>query len=120
MSADASTTAKICLQAVIDREKECTATFPDKPNDRFYPLTVMATEKGVSIETTVYIECVDVNDNIPLVRLSPAPYPGVICENLQRKFNDTAFLEENDLEGVIIEDGKGGNEGEFYKKIFLR
>ena len=71
----------------------------------------MATDKGVTIETVVYVECVDVNDNIPLVRLSPAPYPGVICEDLQRKFNDTIFLDENELTGVTIEDGQNGNEG---------
>lgn len=102
--------AKICLSQVIDREKDCTVQLQNDPHGRYYGLRVVATEQDVSIASTIHIKCIDINDNYPIVTLSPAPYSGVICQQLERNFSDYNFLESNDIEGVTLHDGKDGCE----------
>ena len=109
--------ARICLKKVIDREKDCTATLEGRSiNRRHYPLRVIATESGIMIDTIVYIECIDINDNYPTVILSPAPYPGVVCEQLDRNFSDYYFLEQHEINDVKIHDAADGNESKFLRK----
>ena len=76
--------------------------------------------QSVSVGTIIHIFCEDINDNYPIVTLSPAPYPGVVCQQLERNFNDTKFLNDHGIANVSLDrDGKDGYESELQNIFFV-
>ena len=59
----------------------------------------------------------DVNDNAPKITFSSRPYANMVCRDLDRIFNDTEFLEANEVDLAAVNlsiDGTDGKEGSYF------